>query len=87
MKKFLLVIILCLSLFVCFACSTNEVESRQDKNKSSMFVIIEKTRNYYIVYHKETKVIYAVSYGSYNCGTFTLLVDSDGKPLLYKEGV
>ena len=28
--------------------------------------------------------MYAVSLGYYNCGTFTLLVDADGKPLIYK---
>lgn len=52
--------------------------------ESSMFVEIESTYNYKIVYHKETKVMYAVSGSSYNNGTFTLLVDADGKPMLYE---
>lgn len=37
-----------------------------------------------IVYDFETKVQYAVSTGSYNRGILTMLVDSEGKPLLYK---
>lgn len=49
------------------------------------FVVIEKRDwLYYVVYDKETKVQYTISIGSYNQGTFTLLVDKDGKPLLYK---
>ena len=35
---------------------------------------------------KETGVMYAVSCGVYNNGTFTLLVDADGNPLIYKGG-
>lgn len=34
---------------------------------------------------EEAKVMYAVSYGTSNCGTFTLLVDADGKPMLWEE--
>lgn len=39
-----------------------------------------------VVYDKKTKVLYAVSTGQYNKGVVTLLVDADGKPLLYEEG-
>lgn len=49
----------------------------------SMFVVVENTPTWIVVYHKETKVMYAVSDNSYNYGNFTLLVDADGKPLLY----
>ncbi len=52
----------------------------------SMFVVLEVGTTYKIVYHHETKVMYAVSTGSYNAGTFTVMLDADGKPLLYKEG-
>jgi hypothetical protein len=33
---------------------------------------------------KDTKVMYAVSIGSHNGGTFTLLVDADGKPMIHE---
>jgi hypothetical protein len=49
-----------------------------------MFIKIETTDDYYIVYHRETKVMYAVSDGAYNRGIFTLLVDEDGRPMLYE---
>lgn len=40
---------------------------------------------YKVVYHKQTKVMYVVSDGRYNEGNFTLLVNADGKPLVYTE--
>lgn len=49
----------------------------------SMFVGIERTTDWQVVYHRDTKVMYAVSDGSYNHGTFTLLVDATGAPLIY----
>jgi hypothetical protein len=33
---------------------------------------------------KDTHVMYVVSLCTYNAGNFTLLVDADGKPLIYK---
>jgi len=54
-------------------------------NNGSRFIVIEDNYIYQIVYDRETKVQYAISRGSYNQGTFYLLVNADGKPLLYKE--
>lgn len=54
-------------------------------NDTSMFVVIEETKSWRVVYHKETKVMYAVSLGGYNAGTFTVMVDENGKPLIYNE--
>ena len=49
----------------------------------SRFETIVKGSGFYVVYDKETKVEYVVSDRNYNSGTFTLLVNADGKPLLY----
>lgn len=71
------------------ACSGNTVTIENEYNKegtvSSMFVEVERTGNFYVIYHKETKVMYAVSYGAHNCGTVTLLVDENGDPMLWEE--
>lgn len=82
MKKFLcltIIIILCLT-FV--GCTTIEERSIPD---SSMFVRVECEKvsgyTYSIVYHKETKVMYAVSREA----IFTVMVDADGNPLLWEE--
>lgn len=54
--------------------------------EESMFYVIENVvgKPYMIVCHKDTKVMYAVSTFGYGAGVFTLLVDPDGKPMLYE---
>lgn len=80
MKKIIALMIVVLAV-VMAGCS--EVESKvSDKSE---FVIVEKTDAWFVVYHKKTKVMYAVSGGSYNYGTFTLLVNADGTPMLWEE--
>lgn len=67
-------------------------ETKVDKEsvRESMFVAVEKTKDFYVVYDRDTKVMYAVSgssYSSYNRGNFTMLVNADGTPKLYKTEV
>lgn len=61
----------------------NVVEENVHEGKSD-FVMIEKNSDFYIVYHKETKVMYAVSSANNNYGNFTLLVNADGTPMTYR---
>lgn len=83
MKKRILSMALAVVMVVCLVgCSTVENENKKD---TSMFVCIETISTWRIVYHKETKVMYAVSDGSYNYGNFTVLVDADGKPMLWES--
>lgn len=86
MKKLIAVFIatlLCLSLL---AGCTSTVEVAENVSTDSSFVMVEHAAYWQVVYHKETKVMYVVSDGSYNHGTFTLLVNPDGTPMLYKDG-
>lgn len=74
--------LLVLALLV--ACAPNEVESTvKDDAPPSMFVEVEQAHTWSVVYHRDTKVMYAVSRGGYNRGTFTLLVNADGTPMIY----
>ena len=50
------------------------------------FVTLSYEGYYSIVYDKETMVQYAISNGNFNRGTFVMLVDKDGKPLIYEGG-
>lgn len=59
------------------------VERTDGTDNSSMFVRVERTEMWEVVYNKQTKVMYAVSCGSDNYGTFTLLVNADGTPMVY----
>ena len=85
MKKKLIIILLSLMLLT-VGCGIERVKIEETKQEqSSMFVKVESTHLWDVVYHKNTKVMYAVSRGEYNSGTFTLLVDAEGNPMIYGE--
>lgn len=48
------------------------------------FALVSSEPHFKIYYDKKTKVMYAVSDSQYNRGNVVLLVDADGKPLLYE---
>lgn len=79
MKKVIAILLVLLMLVGCGKTEKAESESGLGKR----FVTIETAWTYLIVADRETGVMYAVSNGMYNCGTFTLLVDEDGSPMLW----
>ncbi len=81
MKKLLILLSISLVCLVgCAGCNTYE-----HPNNDYMFATLERHTAYYVVYNKQTKVMYVVSNGVYNEGTFTLLVNADGTPMVYEE--
>ncbi len=80
-KRILIVILAIVMVFCLVGCQ--QVQDESNECDFSMFVYIEKSPRWMIVYHKETKVMYAVSNGE-NYGNFVLLVDADGSPLLWE---
>ena len=92
MKKIIniIMIILCIfSIFYITGCNTMENTYNSENDvEVSMFITIQESNgyNYYdIVYHRDTKVMYAVSDGQHNRGVFTLLVNTDGTPMVYES--
>lgn len=85
-KSFVILITMVLLSFGLTGCDETKQwhETYRFESKYSMFVNIEGTDFYNIVYHKDTKVMYAISRGGYNQGTFTVLLDADGTPMLYE---
>lgn len=67
------------SLIVLFTTVSNASILRGEK-----FFTISNERSFRVVYDKDTMVMYTVSEDKYNSGNLTLLVDKDGKPLLYQ---
>lgn len=59
--------------------TNNSVRANDD-----VFVTVSENFPYVVVYDRETKVMYVMSDGSYNRGNFTMLVNTDGTPKLYK---
>lgn len=84
MKRIIAIMLMAVMMLSLSACRTKRT-SEITKGETSRMVYVEETGSYCIVYDKYTKVMYAVSNGAYNMGTFTLLVDADGNPLLYED--
>lgn len=81
----LIILLIITMLLALQGCAINQTVSAVDTDSPvpSMFIEVEHTTDWRVVYHKDTRVMYAVSSSSYNYGTFTLLVDANGKPLIY----
>lgn len=84
MKKKLIVLAAALTLAFT-GCDYADVETvNEEEPVKSMFVEIEKSYSWKVVYQRDTKVMYAVSNGDYDTGTFTLLVNPDGTPMIWE---
>ena len=87
MKKLIFMFMVCFTIFAMTGCGARMVaESElndQNPHDMSMFVMVEEGYGYLIVYHRKTKVMYAVSDGTYNRGVFTVMLNADGKPMLW----
>lgn len=86
MSKRIYLIMILISMVTLSGCTSTKVSYDKEPADVSRFQVIEKTYAWRIVADRETKVMYAVSNGGYNTGTFTLLVDAEGKPLLWEDG-
>ena len=82
MKKILFITLMSIMLCFIVACENLNAETEE----RSRFVRIGEYRDFIVImYDRDTKVQYAMSYDRYNRGTITVLVDAEGKPLLYEE--
>ena len=80
LKKKLLVLLMVV-IMILSGCT--DIEKEEKSKDTSMFVQLEDGPVWQVYYHRQTKVMYVMSDGSYNHGTFTVMLDANGKPLLY----
>lgn len=86
MKKVVAVfVLLAICLIFVSGCTKNKSESEVTEDKPSMFVLIEEGSHWKVYYHRDTKVMYVMSHSSDNRGNFTVMVNPDGSPMLYKN--
>lgn len=83
--KHILIIITARIILLATGCAKVENKPEQEPVDVSMFERVEYTSVWEIVADRETGVMYAVSRGMYNQGTFTVLVDADGKPMIWDK--
>lgn len=70
-------------LLACMVGCNTPVSTIGEEPVNSMFVCVEQTNLWDVVYHKNTGVMYVVSRGGYNAGNFTLIVNQDGAPVIW----
>ena len=83
MKKIKLSIIIALLATTLLGCGERTIQDEQD-SYNTYFVRISSEWGGSIIYDSRTGVQYWRSEGAYNNGTITVLLDADGKPLIYK---
>ena len=84
----LAVFLVIISIVVMFAgCTSTRAEAKEvdDVDDGNTFILVDTDYYCWIVYHKDTKVMYAVSRSGYNAGTYTVLVNADGTPMIWEE--
>ena len=81
--KLFVLILLCQLLCGCHLSKVSREIEQIDRDRS-MFVNVEDAACWSVYYHKDTKVMYVFSKGRYNAGNMTVMLDADGKPLLWE---
>lgn len=86
MKKRILSVALAVMIIFLSGCNqkNNDVMFEYYPESLSTFTCVEKTEFWLVVYHNDTRVMYAVSFYGNSVGVFTQLVEADGSPLLWK---
>ena len=75
------------SIVLTFAgCASIRAEAKEvdDTDDGNTFILVDADYHCWVVYHKDTKVMYAVSRAPNNIGTYTLLVNADGTPMIWE---
>ena len=79
-----LIIVSIVLMFAGCASTKAEATEMDDADDGNTFVLVDADYYCWIVYHKDTKVMYAVSRAGYNAGTYTVLVNADGTPMIWE---
>ena len=83
--KRLLIVLMAIALCAClFSGCGGALEIDDAASSDSSFVVVENGASYVIAYHKDTRVMYSISNSGYNCGSFCLLVNADGTPMVWE---
>ena len=83
LAAFLIVALIVLMFAGCTSIKSGAKEV-DDTDDGNTFILVDADYYCWIVYHKDTKVMYAVSRSGYNAGTYTVLVNADGTPMIWE---
>ena len=80
-------LIVALTVLMFAGCSSTRAEATEvdETDDGNTFILVDADYYCWVVYHKDTKVMYAVSRSPSNIGTYTLLVNADCTPMIWEE--
>lgn len=84
MKNKALLTIMLLTVILSGCGGERTIQNEAKKEQDSYFIRISQEHAGDVVYDSRTGVQYWRSNGAYNYGTLTVLLDANGKPLIYK---
>lgn len=83
-KALIMIMLLTIILSGCGQRTIQDEAKKEQDSYNTYFIRISEEYGGDIVYDSRTGVQYWRSYGAHNYGTLTVLIDADGKPLIYK---
>ena len=83
-KTLILILLLATTLLGCGQRTIQNEAKKEQDSYDTYFIRISSEYGGDIVYDSRTGVEYWRSSGAYNHGSLTVLLDTDGKPLVYK---
>ena len=83
LAAFLIIVSIMLTFAGCASVRAEATEI-EDADDGSTFVLVDADYYCWVVYHKGTRVMYVVSRAPNNIGTYTLLVNADGTPMIWE---
>lgn len=79
------IVVILLFIGICVGCCACSPMTRvDDPVNTKIFSVVEIYDEGNVIVDNETGVMYWVSYGTYNAGTLTLLVDKAGNPKIFE---
>lgn len=61
-----------------------DIKDPSTYSSNGLFTIVHEEYLYRVVYDNQTKVMYVMSLGDKNKGTFTMLMEADGSPRIWR---
>lgn len=90
MKRIIVIALAIVLVISAVACTDTTVTVENESvGDTSMFVIVESSYSWTVIYHRQTKVMYLIAHGKFGSaggvarGGATIMLDADGMPLLW----
>lgn len=71
-------------IFICGLCGILREQEDKTMEQTSMFVQLDDGQYWTVYFHKNTKIMYIRTKGSFGTSDIEIMVDADGKPMKWE---